>query len=47
MPANPNDADLAKTLTPQRRLTVILISFAFLFITVSWSSRKLILAMRN
>jgi hypothetical protein len=44
---NPSGADVAKMLSPQRRLTVILISFAFFFVTVSWSGRKLILAMRR
>jgi hypothetical protein len=44
---NPSGADVARTLSPERRLTVIALSFAFFFITVSWSSRKLILAMRG
>ena len=44
---NPIGTDVAKTLSPQRRLTVILVSFAFFFVTVAWSSRKLIRAMRS
>lgn len=43
---NPDNSDVARTLPPQRQLAVILISFAFFFITVTWSSRKLIRAMR-
>jgi hypothetical protein len=43
---NPNHADVARTLSPRRRLTVIAISFAFFFVTVVWSGRKLIRAMR-
>jgi hypothetical protein len=43
---NPNGRDTARTLSPQRRLTVILISFAFFFVTVTWSARKLLRAMR-
>jgi len=39
-------ADVARTLSPTRRLTVILVSFAFFFVTVAWSGRKLIRAMR-
>jgi hypothetical protein len=44
---NPQDRDIARTLPPQRRLTVILISFAFFFATVAWSGRKLRRAMRH
>jgi hypothetical protein len=40
------DADVARTLSPERRLTVILISFAFFFVTIAWSGRKLMRAMR-
>ena len=40
-------ADVAMTLSPGRRLAVILISFAFFFITVAWSGRRLIRAMRG
>jgi hypothetical protein len=40
-------ADVARTLSPTRRLTVILVSFAFFFVTVAWSGRKLIRAMRS
>ena len=39
--------DIARTLPPERRLTVILISFAFFFATVAWSGQKLVRAMRN
>ncbi len=44
---NPDNKDVARTLPPERRLTVILISFAFFFATVAWSGRKLRRAMRN
>jgi hypothetical protein len=44
---NLNPADVARTLPPRRQLAVILISFAFFFVTVTWSSRKLIRAMRT
>ena len=40
-------ADVAQVLSPTRRLTVILISFAFFFVTVAWSGRKLVRAMRT
>jgi hypothetical protein len=43
---NPNDRDTARTLSPERRLTVILLSFVFFFATVTWSARKLLRAMR-
>lgn len=43
---NPRAGETARTLSPQRRLTVILISFAFFFVTVTWSARKLLRAMR-
>ena len=43
---NPAASDVARTLSPQRRLTVILISFGFFFVTVTWSARKLIRGMR-
>jgi hypothetical protein len=43
---NPAASDVARTLSPRRRLTVILISFAFFFVTVTWSARKLIRGMR-
>jgi hypothetical protein len=39
-------ADVATTLSPARRLAVVLISFAFFFVTVAWSGSKLIRAMR-
>lgn len=41
-----NPKDVALTLSPTRRLTVILISFAFFFVTLTWSARKLIRGMR-
>ncbi len=44
---NPDSKDVARTLPPGRRLTVILISFAFFFATAGWSGRKLRQAMRN
>jgi hypothetical protein len=44
---NPDSKDTARTLSPERRLTVILISFSVFFVTVTWSSRKLIRAMRS
>jgi hypothetical protein len=40
-------ADVARTLSPRRRLTVVLLSFAFFFITVAWSGRKLVRGMRS
>jgi hypothetical protein len=40
-------ADVAQVLSPARRLAVILISFAFFFVTVAWSGRKLVRAMRT
>ena len=40
-------ADVARTLPPGRRLGVILISFAFFFVTVAWSGRKLMRALRG
>jgi hypothetical protein len=43
---NPGARDTARTLSPQRRLTVILISFASFFVTVTWSARMLLRAMR-
>ncbi len=43
---NPDEKDIAQTLSPRRRLTVILLSFAFFFVTVTWSARKLIRGMR-
>jgi hypothetical protein len=41
------EADVAQTLSPQRRLTVILISFAAFFVTIAWSGRKLLSSMRR
>jgi len=38
--------DVARTLSPRRRLTVITISFAFFFVTVAWSGRKLLRVLR-
>ncbi len=42
---DPGD-DVAKTLSPRRRLIVVLVSVLFFFVTVAWSGRKLIRAMR-
>lgn len=44
---NPDAKDIARTLSPERRLTVILISFGFFFVTVTWSAWKLIRSMRT
>jgi hypothetical protein len=44
---NPNGADIAETLSPRRRLTVILISLAFFAVTVIWSGRKLLRAIHR
>jgi hypothetical protein len=46
MNLNPGNSDVVRTLPPGRQLAVILISFAFFFIAMTWSSRKLIRAMR-
>lgn len=43
---NPDATNISRTLSPERRLTVILISFAFFFITATWSTRMLIRGMR-
>jgi hypothetical protein len=40
-------ADVARTLSPARRFTVVVISFAFFVVTVAWSGRKLMRAMRS
>jgi hypothetical protein len=37
----------AETLSPQRRLTVILVSFAVFFSIVTWSARRLLQAVRR
>ena len=39
-------ADIARTLSDRRRLIVIAISFAFFFVTVAWSGRRLLRAAR-
>lgn len=44
---NPAASDVARMLSPERRLTVILISFGFFFATVTWSARRLIRGMRH
>lgn len=44
---NPNARDISRTLPAGRQLTVVLISFAFFFISVSWSAHKLIRNMRS
>jgi hypothetical protein len=41
------DANTAQTLPPQRRLAVIVISFAFFFVTIAWSGRKLLTSIRR
>ncbi len=43
---NPPVKDVARMLSPQRRLAVILISFGFFFVSVTWSARALIRGMR-
>jgi len=42
---NPTGDAVAKTISPQRRLTVILISFAIFFTTVTWAGLKLLKAI--
>ena len=44
---NPNADVVAKMLPPQRRLVVILISFAIFFVTVTWAGLKLARAIRT
>lgn len=44
---HPRTEDVARGLPPQRRLTVILVSFLVFFVTVAWSGRKLMRAMRG
>lgn len=44
---NPGAGEMARTLPPQRRLTVVLISLAFFLAVLTWSSRRLIVAMRR
>jgi|GEM_PF-3227351 len=44
---NPDGRGSAQTLSPGRRLTVILLSFTFFFATLAWSGLKLIRAMRT
>ena len=43
---NPSGADMAQTLPPRKRLTVMALSLTFFLATVAWAGRKLILAMR-
>ncbi len=43
---NPSGADIAQSLPPQKRLTVMAISLSLFLLTVAWAGRKLILAMR-
>ena len=40
-------AEVARTLSPARRLTVVLMSFGVFFITIAWSGRRLWRAMRS
>lgn len=42
MRTNVTPTDIARTLSDRRRLTVIAISFAFFFVTVAWSGRRLL-----
>lgn len=42
---NPSGAGLARTLSPDRRLVVILVSFAIFFVSIGWSGHRLIRAM--
>jgi hypothetical protein len=44
---NPDSSAVARTLSPVRRFTVVLIGLGFFFLTAGWSSRKLIKAMRR
>jgi hypothetical protein len=44
---SPGGGDIARTLPPGRRLAVVVIGLGIFFITVTWSSRKLIHAMRS
>ena len=44
---NPESSAVARTLAPERRLAVILIGFAFFFVTMAWSGARLIRAMRS
>lgn len=44
--ANPDNGDIATTLAPERRRTVIALSVVFFLVTVTWSGSKLIAAMR-
>jgi hypothetical protein len=43
----PPAGDTAERLSPQRRLTVILVSFAVFFAIVTWSGRKLLPTFRR
>ena len=43
---NPNADVIAKTISPQRRLAVILISFAIFFATVTWAGVRLLRAIK-
>jgi hypothetical protein len=44
---SPGGGDIARELPPRRRLTVVVIGLGIFFVTVTWSSRKLISAMRS
>ncbi|MDP9170525.1 MAG: hypothetical protein M3N54_07910 [Acidobacteriota bacterium] len=44
---DPNPKLLSRELPPARRLTVILISFALFFVTITWSGLKLLRAART
>ncbi|HWD97620.1 MAG TPA: hypothetical protein VG345_01225, partial [Bryobacteraceae bacterium] len=44
---NPTSPGIARTLPPERRLVVILISFAIFFASAGWSGHRLIRAMKK
>jgi hypothetical protein len=44
---NPNADVIAKTISPQRRLTVILISFGIFFATVTWAGVRLLRSIQS
>jgi hypothetical protein len=44
---NPTSPGVARTLPPERRLVVILISFAIFFASAGWSGHRLIRAMKK
>lgn len=44
---NPGPGDIAETLSPERRLTVVAMSLAFFIVSIAWSGHRLIQAMRR